>query len=266
MKISIITVVWNGEATIADTIGSVLAQTWTDWEHIIVDGASTDGTLPIVNELRHDRMKLVSEPDAGIYDAMSKGLRMATGDLIGFLNADDYFSRTDSLELVAEAAASAPDADAISGALVLVDPNEPEKVIRTVRSRGYQRWMARFGVMLPHPSTYVRRPAVQAIGPFHTGYRISGDFDWFVRFFYAHGLTVRTIEDVVVVQRQGGVSTSGFPSMRIGNSEISDSLKRNGVASAPPLVWLKYIYKISQLWDRPKDYPASPGVSFSPTA
>ena len=180
MKISVITVAYNAETTIADTLASVKAQTWGDYEHIVIDGASTDGTHRILAEHANSRLIVVSEPDGGIFDAMNKGLRLAGGDLIGFLNADDFYARVDALATLAGAAQRDDRAAAIGAGVALVDPRNTRRIRRYYPSGDFRPWMLRFGHMPPHPGFYVRRGAMAQVGEFDPqlrtgrGFRVDG--------------------------------------------------------------------------------------------
>lgn len=246
MRISIVTVCYNAEKTIADTIQSVRAQQNADFEHIIVDGASRDRTREIVERLGHDRLTLVSEADRGLYDAMNKGAAMARGDLIGFLNSDDFYCRTDALSLIAAAARKHRDAAAISAGLVFVDLDRISHVRRTYGSVGFRRWMLRFGHMPPHPGFYTRTEAFKTVGAFEIDRRIGGDFEWMVRFFHVHGLTAVPLPETIVAMRMGGLSTSGWESARTINAEALRSLNQHKIRSAAALIWSKYLLKAGQ--------------------
>ena len=254
MRISIITVCYNAEKTIADTIKSIRAQDHTDYEHIIVDGASTDGTLEVVQRLRHDKLKVVSEPDRGLYDAMNKGITMAGGDLIGFLHSDDFFCRTDALSLVAATARANPDTGAGSAGLVIVDPDQTGRVRRAYGTTRFRRWMLRFGHMPPHPGFYARAAAFKAVGAFDTRYSTSSDFDWMTRFYYVHGMTSASLIQPVVAMRAGGLSTRGWKSMRAINTDIHRTLSEHGVETVAALIWSKYLVKAGQLLPTKKSF------------
>lgn len=253
MKVSIITVVYNAFDTIGDTIRSVAAQLNCEFEHIIVDGVSTDGTMAVIDRLRHDRLRVVSEPDRGLYDAMNKGVAMATGELIGFLNADDFFCRTDAVERLA---AAAWDVEAVAASIAIVDPATVERVIRGYGAASFRPWMLRFGHMPPHPGFYVRRTVFDRVGGFDRNLRIGADFEWMLRVFGQPGLRWRALPVTVVGLRAGGVSTRGLASMRIINREAAQSTRRHGLRSHPLLMWSRYAVKSLQLLRRPADYPA----------
>ncbi len=254
MKVSIVTVAYNAVSTIGDTIRSVAAQLDCEYEHIIVDGASTDGTMEVIDRLRHDRLRVVSEPDRGLYDAMNKGIAMATGELIGFLNADDFFCRTDAVACLTTAAAGV---EAVAASIAIVDPVVVNRVIRGYGSTSFRPWMLRFGHMPPHPGFYVRRALLDRVGGFDRELRIGADFEWMLRVFGQPKLRWCAITTTVVGLRAGGVSTRGLASMRIINREAAQSARRHGLRSHQLLMWSRYAVKSLQMLRRPIDYPAS---------
>lgn len=264
MKISIITVAYNAEATIADTLASVKAQTWGDYEHIVIDGASTDGTVRVLAEHGHSRMIVFSEPDKGIYDAMNKGIRLAGGDLIGFLNADDFYARVDALAALAAAAQRDDRAGAIGGGVAMVDPRNTRRMRRYYPSDGFHPWMLRFGHMPPHPGFYVRREALAQVGEFDPQLRTGADFEWMVRFFHVHKLRLRPTPETLVAFRMGGTSTSGLQSLRNINREALASCRRWGIGSNGLAIWAKYLVKTQQYLRRPTDFPAAADVAWTP--
>jgi glycosyltransferase involved in cell wall biosynthesis len=260
MKISVVTVAYNAASTIADTLKSVALQSHTDIEHIIVDGASTDDTLNIVNENAHPAVRIISEPDNGLYDAMNKGVAAATGDFIGFLNADDFYCRSDALSLIAKTASQAG-CEAVSAAIAVVNPRDIRQVTRAYDSLSFRPWMLRFGHMPPHPGFYVRRDVFLSMGFFETQYRIGGDFDWMVRFFLCGQRKSIAIRETVVGLRQGGISTAGFGSHVLLNREACSILRRRGYSVAESLIWMKYVAKIFQ-WIVPAfAYPPPPNAN-----
>lgn len=260
MKITVITVAYNAAKTIADTCASVAAQTHPDIEHIIIDGGSSDDTAAIVAANARPGHVFVSEPDNGLYDAMNKGIARATGDLIGFLNADDFFCRTDATALIAAAATANPAADAVCGAVAIVAADDVTILRRAYPSKSFAPWMLRFGHMPPHPGFYARRDAMAAIGSFDSTLRICADFDWMLRFFHVNRLAMTAVTPTLVTMRDGGVSSQGWASRRLLNSEIVAALRRRGIASASALVWSKYLAKSGQIVSRPQCWPAPIGV------
>jgi len=264
MRISVITVCYNAEKTIADTIRSVRAQDYADYEHVIVDGASTDGTLDVVERLRHDRLKVISEPDRGLYDAMNRGVALAEGDLIGFLNSDDFFCRTDALSMIVATAQEYPNAAAVSAGLVFVDSDRTSRVRRTYGAVGFRRWMLRFGHMPPHPGFYARAEAFKTVGAFEIKKRVGGDFDWMVRFFYIQGLAAVPLAEPIVAMRMGGLSTSGWKSLRIINAEARQTLNMHKVRTTTALIWSKYLVKAGQLMATKGSFRVPESVRWKP--
>ncbi len=254
MKVSIVTTSFNSARTIADTLHSVRSQDWNEFEHIIVDGASRDATMSIVQQHAHDRLMAVSEPDAGRYDAMNKGLARATGDVVGFLNSDDFFARSDAIRRIVEAFQNSG-ADCVGGQTVVVDEQDVRRVRRLYRSVGFQRSMLRFGHMPPHPAFYARRDLLLRVGGFDPAYEISGDFDLMVKLFYGVQASFAAIPETIAVFREGGASTKNLQAKLTINSEIARSLRGRGVISGMPLLWARYPFKALQLMRRPSDYP-----------
>lgn len=256
MKISVITVAYRAAATIGDTCASVAAQTGVDVEHIIIDGGSGDGTAAIVAAQARPGHVFVSEPDKGLYDAMNKGAALATGDLVGFLNADDFFCRTDALALVAAAARAAPDAAAVSGGVAIVRSDDVTRLTRAYPPTPFAPWMLRLAHMPPHPGFYSRRAALAQVGGFDPAIRIGADFDWMVRFFVGAGLTARPIPETLVTLRDGGLSNQGLASRRQINCEALATLRRHRLLALAPLVWAKYPVKALQYVMPARGWPA----------
>lgn len=243
-KISLITVCFNSESTIRDTLESVKKQTYKNIEYIVVDGASTDGTLGILKEYRDSIDVLISEKDRGIYDAMNKGIRVATGDFVGILNSDDVFSCNDSVEKIAFAINGNPMVDAVFGDLVYVDRNDLAKKVRLYSSKFFSPWKMRFGFMLPHPTFYARRDLFERLGEYKTDYRVAADFELLCRFLCGGIKTVR-IDEVLVSMRQGGISSTGFWWRIHQNLEIVRACKVNGIYTNIALVSLKVPFKLA---------------------
>jgi glycosyltransferase involved in cell wall biosynthesis len=263
MKITIITVAYNAAATIADTLKSVAAQSWPNLEHIVVDGASTDTTLDVVARNTHSALHVISQPDDGLYDAMNKGVAAATGDIIGFLNADDFYCRTDALDLVAKSFQD-PSCKALGAAIAIVKPDRICRAIRAYDATSFRPWMLRFGHMPPHPGFFIRRSTFLEVGPFATCYRIGGDFDWMVRFFLLRKFKATMIQETVVGLRQGGVSTAGIGSHAKFNQEACHILRQHGYSASIAIMWMKYVAKILQ-WVLPAHaYPPPPDISILP--
>lgn len=226
-KISIITVSFNSAVTIRDTIESVLAQTYPDIEYIIVDGASTDGTMQIVSEYADRIAKIVSEPDKGIYDAMNKGIALATGDVVGILNSDDFYASSEALSMVAQVFEWSS-ADMVSGDLDYVDPSNTTRVVRRYFSAGFRPWMLRFGWMPPHPATFIKKSVYQKYGSYAMGYKTGADYEMFVRLLLLHKLSWHHLAKTIVHMRTGGATTSGWSSYMTTSREMVRAVRENG--------------------------------------
>jgi len=263
LRVSVVTVAYNAAATIGDTLRSVAAQTG-NVEHIVIDGGSTDGTADIVRAHARPGTLFVSEPDRGLYDAMNKGRAQATGDLIGFLNADDFFCRTDAAQLIADTAAANPRAAAVAGGVAIVSASDPAKLRRAYPATPFAPWMLRFAHMPPHPGFYTRAAAFDRVGAFDPAIRSGADFDWMLRFFGRERLTAAPLTATLVTMRDGGLSNDGFGSRRRINAEALASLRRAGVMTASPLIWSKYLLKAAQLIARPPGWPAPAAVRWRP--
>jgi len=245
--VSIITVVYNGAPTIRDCLASVASQTFPA-EHIIIDGGSTDDTLKIVSEFPHVS-RIVSEPDQGMYDAMNKGIRLATGDIVGILNADDVYVDGHVLEKIA--AAFAPGVDAVFADLVYVRPEDLQRVVRYYRADRFTPEQFASGRMPPHPTVFLRRSVYEKYGLFKTDYRIAADFELLARFLARHRIAYRYLPEVIVKMRTGGVSTRGLTSNLVLNREILRACRENGIRTNLVRVYSKYLTKIFQLVRKP---------------
>jgi len=229
MKITVITVAYNSAATIADTLRSVAAQEHPDIEHIVIDGASRDDTLDIVRREGAHVARVVSEPDRGIYDAMNKGLQLATGDFVGFLNADDLYADPLAVSRIAEAAAR-PSVDAVFGDLVYVRGDDTSRVVRWWRSGAFHRGRLGWGWMPPHPTFYVRRGLLQATGiAFDAGLRISADYEFMLRCLSRPGAQAAYVPHVLVRMRLGGASNRSVRALLRKMHEDTQAMRRNGV-------------------------------------
>jgi len=243
MKISIITVAFNAARTIADTLESVDAQTHPEIEHIVVDGASTDGMLAIVERYRKHIAKLISEPDRGIYDAMNKGIDLATGEVIGFINADDVYADNSVLERVSAIMAK-DNLDALFGDVSFFHPDNPQRDIRIYRSRYFRPDRIAWGWMPAHPALFVRREIFQRVGSFRTDYRIAGDYEFVARAFGKNTLRYRYLPDVLVRMRTGGISTGGWRSTLLLNREVLRACRENGIPTNMLKILSKYPAKL----------------------
>ncbi|WP_448907266.1 glycosyltransferase family 2 protein [Hoylesella shahii] len=246
MKVSIITVAFNSAATIAHCMQSVLDQSFSNIEYIVVDGLSKDNTLNIVREfepLFAGKMRWISENDNGIYDAMNKGLHMATGDVVGILNSDDFFTDNDVIEKVAQAFTD-DNIDAVYGDVHFVRETNLSRCVRYYSSAGFRPWWLRFGIMPAHPSFYARKEVFQKAGLYKTDYKIGGDFEMMVRLFKRFDIKTKYLPMVFVTMRMGGASTKNVGSRLTLLREDTRACRENGVYTHPLLICLKYFYKI----------------------
>ncbi len=250
VKISVITVVYNSAGTIRDAILSVLAQTYENIEYIIVDGASIDGTVDIINEYRGKIEAFVSEPDGGIYDAMNKGIRLAKGDVIGFLNSDDMYQDSRVVEKIAQAFANSK-TDACYGDLVYVDKDETEKVVRYWKSRPFKKGLYQCGWMPAHPTFYVRRRIYQKFGDFDLEFKLQSDFEITTRFLEVYGITTTYLPEILVRMRAGGATNRSIRNVIRGNIEAYRACKKNGLDITPFFIVRKIMSRIPQFFSLP---------------
>lgn len=245
MKISIITTTYNSKDTIASTIESVMNQNYPDIDYWIIDGGSTDGTLDIVNDYQQQypyRINCISEPDKGMYDAMNKGINHCSGDVVGILNSDDFFTSDDIISKIAEAFTE--DIDAVYGDIHFIRKENPHKCTRYYSSKIWRPGMLRFGFMPAHPTFYVRRSIYMAHGLYSLDYRIASDYDMMVRLFYANRIKAKYLPYDFVTMRQGGLSTQGAKSRLILNKEDIKACRRYGMKTNYAFISCKYFKKI----------------------
>lgn len=253
MKVSIITVCYNSGATIRDAIESVIAQEYADIEYIVVDGGSTDNTLAIIEEYRASISVLISERDQGIYDAMNKGVERATGDIVGLLNSDDFYEARTVINDVVTEFKRAPAADVVFGDVVFVAAEDLTRVTRYYSSAAFRPWKLRFGWMPPHPATFVHNEVYRRLGGYSRTYKISSDYEMFVRLFMVNKLNYSRLDKVLVRMRAGGASTAGIRSSIRLNTEIVRACRENGVYTNIVLVMLKIPFKLLELLRKPKE-------------
>jgi len=247
LKISVITAVYNRVATVGGALDSVRAQTWTEVEHIVIDGASTDGTLELLHARRSELAQLVSEPDRGIYDALNKGIARATGDVIGLMHSDDLYADERVLEDVAAAFAD-PAIDAVYGDLDYVSQADTRRVIRRWRSGAYSAALLPRGWMPPHPTLYLRRQVIERWGAFDDSYRIAADYDAILRYFAKGGIRPAYVPRVLVKMRVGGESNRSLSRILQKSREDYRALRANKVGGVRTLV-AKNLGKLGQFID-----------------
>lgn len=244
MKISIITATYNSAATVRDTLLSIREQRHLDVEHILVDGRSTDRTLEIVSGFSHVA-KIISEKDKGIYDAMNKGISMATGEVVGILNSDDMYTDEQVLADVAKAFED-PRVMTVYADLQYVHPDNTGKVIRTWHSGLYQKRNFYFGWMPPHPTFFVRRSVYDLAGVFNLSLRSAADYELMLRILLKHGLTADYIPRVIVKMRAGGMSNASLWNRLRANKEDRLAWKLNGLEPYFFTLYVKPLRKIHQ--------------------
>lgn len=254
MKISVITATWNSARTVQDTIDSVLRQSYQDVEHIVKDGGSTkDDTVAIVKgkTSRYEEcgksLVVVSERDGGIYDAMNKGVRLATGDVIGILNSDDFYTSDDVLAIVAKEFSEHPELEAVYGDVHFVKDSDLSKCTRYYSSGYFRPWMLRFGFMPAHPSFYVRRGVYEKYGLYDLDFRTSSDFEWMVRLFAISKVNAKYLKKDFVTMRTGGESTAGVEAKKKVNHDIALSLKKHGIYTNQLFQFVRYVWKAVEL-------------------
>lgn len=246
MKVSVVTAVWNRAATVGCAIDSVTAQTWPDIEHVVIDGASTDGTMAAIESRRTARMVVISEPDRGIYDALNKGLARSTGDVVGLLHSDDEFAHPRVIERIAAAFSDAA-IDAVYGDLDYVAANDPARIIRHWRAGEVTHAKLRRGWMPPHPTLFLRRRVFEVHGAYDTRYRIAADYDAVLRWFGRCAITSAYIPEVLVKMRVGGESNASLGKILRKSHEDYRALRCNRVGGIPTLV-AKNLSKIPQFF------------------
>ena len=243
LKISIITVCFNAENTIKSCIDSVKSQNYTNIEYIVIDGASTDKTINIVNNYAHFVDHFVSEPDRGIYDAMNKGIKLATGDIIGMLNADDYFADNSVLTNIAEAFCKY-NTDIIYGDLDYI--NEKGRIVRKWRSGQFSRRKLEFGWMPPHPTFYCRRNLFERYGFYRLDYGTAADYELMSRYLYVNKLTVFYLNMVIIKMKLGGKSNKSIAARVKALFYDLKAMRNNGITLPFLALIVKPVRKITQ--------------------
>lgn len=249
MKISIITVVWNNKDTIKDAIDSVLAQTYENIEYIIIDGASSDGTVEIVKSYGNKITKFLSEKDNGLYDAMNKGIVQATGDIVGILNSDDFYIDEFVIEKVVQEFKD-KEVDSLFADLVFVKPENLDKTVRYYDSSHFRPEKFAYGWMPAHPTFFVKREVYDKYGTFKLDYKIAADYEILVRFLQKYKISYTYLNQVIIKMRLGGISTSGVKSNYILNKEIIRACRENGISTSWVKVLSKYPKKMLGLFKK----------------
>lgn len=242
LKISIITVCYNAEKTIESAINSVLLQNYNDIEYIIVDGDSTDSTMSIVSKYRDQIDIVLSEKDNGIYDAINKGIGLASGEIIGLLNSDDELFDNSIISQIVSVFNNYPNLDSIIGDIIF--QNDKNETIRKYTSKNWSINMFSWGFMPPHPSFYCKKEIFYKYGFYNTNFKIAADFDLLVRFLKINNVSFYNMRSTIVKMKLGGVSTNGFSSFVTINKEIYQVCKLNGLKTNYLMLLSKYFVKI----------------------
>lgn len=246
MKVSIITVVYNNVKTIRSAINSVLNQSYNEIEYIIIDGASTDGTLDIINEYRDKISVIVSEKDNGIYDAMNKGILQATGDIIGILNSDDLYDNNKIIEIIADEFIKDKKLEIVYGDLVYVAKNDISKIVRKWTSCDYDLTFFDRGEVPPHPSLFLKNNVYKIAGLFNLEYKLASDYEFMLRVFKKNTFKLKYINKVLVKMRLGGATNKNYKNIYLGNVEILKAWKINGLKIPILFIPRRIIKRLSQ--------------------
>lgn len=226
MKISIITVCYNSQDTIAFTLNSILNQDYKNIEHIIIDGGSTDNTINIINQYNFKNKKFISEKDNGIYDAMNKGISIATGDILTILNADDIYHNNSTISEVVKLIKQSPSENIYIGNVVFFKNNNFKNITRIYGAKFFKKWMLNIGVMPPHPSTFIKKE-IYKIHKYNEMYKIASDFEFFLRLFKINNYNFKYLDLIIVRMRTGGISGKNILSYLVSSIEINKAFKNN---------------------------------------
>jgi glycosyltransferase involved in cell wall biosynthesis len=246
VKLSIITVVYNNEKTIKDALNSVLGQTYRDIEYIIIDGKSKDNTVSIIKEYENKLDYFISEKDFGIYDAMNKGIKAASGDIIGILNSDDLYQDSTVLETVMTQFIQSPELDIVYGDLVYVKSDNIDKVIRNWKSNNYHTNFFENGNVPPHPSLFVKKKVYEETGLFNLDFKLAADYELMLRIFKKHNFKSKYINKVIVKMRLGGATNQSFSNIKKQNKEILLAWKYNKLKVPLLLMPLRILKRLAQ--------------------
>lgn len=250
MKVSIITITYNSAATVEDTIRSVVNQDYPEIEYLIIDGKSKDNTLAIAEKYKDRIAKIISEKDKGLYDALNKGIRHATGDVIGMLHSDDLYAHPQVISKVVEAFRNNAGSEGVYADLVFVNRNDTGKVMRTWESGQYREGDFMKGWMPPHPTFFVRKECYEKFGGFNTDLKLSADYELMLRLIHKNKIRLAYLPEVIVKMRMGGVSNVSFFVKLKANLEDKMAWKMNGLKPGVATLLLKPLRKIGQYFKR----------------
>lgn len=246
MKISIITVVYNNDKTIEDAIKSVLSQSYSNIDYVIIDGGSSDKTVTIINEYKEQLGYFISEKDKGIYDAMNKGINAAKGDVIGILNSDDLYQDSNVIETVMNQFNQNPSIDVVYGDLIYVKSDNVNKVVRNWKSNSYYNRFFENGNVPPHPSLFVKKSVYEKAGLFNLDFKLAADYEFMLRIFKKHNFNSKYINRVIVKMRLGGATNQSFSNIKKQNIEILKAWNNNELKAPFLLMPLRIIKRLIQ--------------------
>jgi glycosyltransferase involved in cell wall biosynthesis len=247
MKISIITVTYNSQAYLEQTISSVLDQSYKNIEYIIVDGGSTDGTIDIINKYKEHLSHFISEKDEGIYHALNKGIALASGDVIGFLHSDDFYIHNNVIEQVAQTFKT-KDTDGVYANLYFVEQNDPGKITRKWRSGDYSPNAFMYGWMPPHPTLFLKKDIYIKYGTFNLDFQTSADYELMLRFIHKNQIRLSYLDEFIIKMRVGGKSTASVNNRVKANLEDRKAWEVNNIKPKFFTLWLKPLRKVGQFF------------------
>ena len=252
MLISIITVTFNSQDFLSTCVDSLFQQSYCNYEYIIIDGASTDNTIPIINSNLGRIDHFISDPDDGIYHAMNKGITIANGEIVGFLNSDDFYVNDDVLQSVIQCFLDDPTLDACYADLIYVDQFDSSRLVRYWHSNPFKPGVFSRGWCPPHPTFFVRRSVYERFGSFDLSYLIAADVELMMRFLEVHKIRVKHVPEVWVKMRMGGTTNKSLQNVWVQNQEILRALKSHGLPANP----LRFF--ANKLWSRGKQFLQRP--------
>lgn len=247
MRITVITVTYNAEATIEDCVRSVLSQDYPNLEYIVIDGASSDTTLERLEKYKDKISRLISEKDQGLYDALNKGIALATGEYVGILHADDFYPATDTISKYANRMLSGA-CDAIYADLVYVDATNVNRVVRKWKSGQYREGAFYYGWMPPHPTFFVKRELYLQFGAYSLALKTASDYELMLRFIHKHKISLCYLPETTVCMRRGGLSNASLANRLKANAEDRKAWVMNGLKPRFYTLWFKPLRKILQFF------------------
>jgi glycosyltransferase involved in cell wall biosynthesis len=246
MKISVITVCFNSEKTIENTIKSVINQSYKNIEYVIIDGGSTDNTKKLINKYKNNISIIKSETDKGIYDALNKGIALSSGEIISILHSNDMFYNEETLTKVNKYFHNHPDLKVLLSGIAFKKNFGDERITRYYSSNFFKPWMLKFGFSPPHTSSFITKETYEKVGFYDTSFKIAGDFEFFVKCFLKERISYIISNQCSVIMSSGGLSGKNFNSYLISSLEINKALKKNNYYSNILLTFLRFPFKLIQ--------------------